>query len=199
MIGMERNGLEEIEQRRTFVPRRTLRLVHHIIAIERTQRETSDILKAERTDKVHIFRHNFIEHRLIEAAKVHLIDGQHHMLDTEQRNKESVAVRLCDNAVAGINEDDSKVGRRSARDHVARVLLVSRRISNDKFALIGREIAISHIDGDTLFALSLQAIEQKGIVDVFASISHALGIALQRGELIFVQFLRVEEQATNQR
>ena len=48
-----------------------------------------------------------------------------------------------------------------AGGHVARVLLVARRIRDDELALRGGEVAIGHVDGDALFALGLQSVHDK--------------------------------------
>ena len=82
------------------------------------------------------------------------------MLNAQEGAQKSVTTRLRNNAQASINQDDGKVGGWTTRNHVARVLLMSRSVGNDKFALVGREVTVCHIDGDTLFAFSLQSVAQ---------------------------------------
>ena len=121
------------------------------------------------------------------------------MLDAQERDEERVAARLRDDACAGVDEDDGQVGRGAARNHVARVLLVARGVGYDELALVGREIAVGHVDGDALFALGFEAVEQEGVVDVFAGVAHALAVAFEGGELVFVDFFAVEEQTADER
>ena len=46
---------------------------------------------------------------------------------------------------------------------------MARRIANDELARFGTEIAVSHINGDTLFALRAQSVgEQRQIGDASA-------------------------------
>ena len=72
-----------------------------------------------------------------------------------------------------------------------------RRVGDDELALVGREIAVGHVNGDALFALGLQAVQQEGVVDVVARIAHALAIALQGVQLVFVNLLAIEQQAAD--
>ena len=76
---------------------------------------------------------------------------------------------LLEDAFARIDENDREIGRGCARDHVARVLNVSRRIGDDELTLRRREIAISHIDGDALLALGTQAIREQREIDLAVS------------------------------
>jgi len=63
---------------------------------------------------------------------------------------------------------------------------VSRCICDDKLALVGREIAISYIDRDAFFALSLEPVEQECVVDVLTRVADALTVAPERYELVLV-------------
>ena len=121
------------------------------------------------------------------------------MLDAEEGAEEGVAARLGDDTRAGINEDDGEVGRGAARNHIARILLVARGVGDDELTLVGGEIAVGHVDGDALLSLGLEAVEQEGVVNMAStSIAHALGIALEGGELVFVEFLGIKEEASDE-
>ena len=63
---------------------------------------------------------------------------------------------------------------------------MTRRICYDKLALVGREIAISDVDRDAFFALSLESVEQECVVDVFTRVADALAVAPERDELVLV-------------
>ena len=57
---------------------------------------------------------------------------------------------------------------------------MARRIANDELARFGTEIAVSHINGDTLFALCAQSVgEQRQIGD--ASALYSRQVVLQHG------------------
>ena len=80
------------------------------------------------------------------------------MLNAHQMRQIAVAARLGEHTTAGIDEDNRQISGRCRSDHIARVLLVARRIGDDVFTCASRKIAISHVDGNTLLAFSLQAI-----------------------------------------
>ena len=74
--------------------------------------------------------------------------------------------RDCDaDAVARVDEQDRDVGRRRAGRHVARVLLVARRVGEDELAARGREVAVGDVDRDALLALGPQAVGEEREVD----------------------------------
>ena len=67
-----------------------------------------------------------------------------------------MAARLGQHALARVDQDDGEVGGRGAGDHVARVLLVARRVGDDELALVGGEEAVGDVDRDALLALGLR-------------------------------------------
>ena len=94
--------------------------------------------------------------------------------------------RLRNDTHTCIHQNNCQVSCRAPGNHVACVLLVSRSIGNDKLTIVGREVAVCHVDGDALFALRLQAVQQKGVVNVVAGISHALAVAFQCVQLVLI-------------
>ena len=121
------------------------------------------------------------------------------MLDTEQRHQIGVTARLRDDACAGIHQDDGEISRRTAGNHVARILFVSRRVGNDEFAVVRAEVTIRHVDGNTLFAFRLQAVQQQGIVDVVTCIADAFAVTFQCIQLVLVNLLTIEQQPSDKR
>ncbi len=97
-----------------------------------------------------------------------------------------MATCLGNHARTGIHQDDSKVGSRTASDHITGVLFMSRSIGNDKLTVIRTEIAISHINGDPLFTFGFQAVQQQGIIDMITGIPHALAVTFEGIQLVFI-------------
>ena len=106
---------------------------------------------------------------------------------------------LHQHALARVDQHDRDVGRRGAGRHVARVLLVARRVGDDELALRRREEAVGDVDGDALLALGLEPVDQQREVDVVAVGAVLPGIALQRGQLVVEDQLGVVEQPADQR
>ena len=116
-----------------------------------------------------------------EVHEVHLVDGDHQMRNAEQMRERGVPARLLDDAVARVDQQDRELRRARGRDHVARVLLVSRRIRDDELAQRGGEVAIGDIDRDALLALGGQAIGEQRQVERLAAL---LRRARHGGELV---------------
>ena len=88
------------------------------------------------------------------------------MPNAEQRANKGVSPGLDDDPVAGIDQDHGKIAGRGAGRHVAGVLLVTRRIGNDKGARRGREKAVRDIDRYALLPLVLQPVEQQRKIEI---------------------------------
>ena len=113
--------------------------------------------------------------------------------------EKAVAARLRQHALARIDKDHGKVGGRRTGDHVARILLVPRRIGDDELALFGREKAIGDVDRDSLLALGGKPVDEQREIDLTALRTDALAVGLERGELILEDHLAVVEQPPDQR
>src|SRR5260370_42409165 len=72
---------------------------------------------------------------------------------------------LWKDSLRGIHKNHGKVRRGRTGSHIARVLLVSRRVRDNEFSPWRREITVSHIDGDTVRAFHPQAIPHQVEVD----------------------------------
>ena len=197
MVVADVHRLQKIEQGRPLIPRRTVGLLHHIIAIQCRQRDAHHIGYSQRLNETPVFCHNLIETFFRKVHQIHLVHSQHHVLNAQQRYQKRVTAGLRDNSQTGINQNHSQIGRRTARNHIACVLLVSRCVGNDKLTLVGREIAISHINGDALLALGFQSVQQKGIINMITGITHALAVAFQRIQLVLVYLLAIEQEAAD--
>ena len=130
------------------------------------------------------------------ADGVHLVDGQHEMRNAEQVGERRVALRLRDNALARVDKQDGELRGACRRDHVARVLLVPRRVGDDELAPRRREVAIGDVDGDALLALRDEAVGEQRQVERLAALARR---ALDRRELVGEDRLRIVQQAADQR
>ncbi len=109
-----------------------------------------------------------------------------------------MAPGLGEHPLARVDEDHRHLGGGGAGDHVARVLLVPRRVGDDELALVGGEEAVGDVDGDPLLALGLQAVEQQGVVDILPLRADPLAVRLKGGQLVLEDHLRVPQQAADQ-
>src|SRR3546814_3824903 len=109
--------------------------------------------------------HDLVKAVLTISPQVHLVARWHHSADADQVNEIAMPPRLCKHALPGVNQDNGEVGGRCTRHHVPRILLMTRRVSDNELALFGREEAISDVDGDSLLTLRGEAVDEKREVD----------------------------------
>jgi hypothetical protein len=61
---------------------------------------------------------------------------------------------------------------------------VAGRVGDDELARRRGEVAVGDVDRDALLALGGQAVEQQRVVELAVLGAGALGVGLQRGELV---------------
>ena len=119
--------------------------------------------------------------------------------DAEQRHDVAVTSRLRQHAFASVDQNHRHIGRRCTRHHVARVLLVPRRVGDDELAPVGGEETVGHVDRDALLTLCRETIDQQREIQFTALRAHLLRIRFQRRELILEDHFRLVEQAADER
>ena len=192
----DRHGFEEIQQRRTHVPRSLRALFDHVIAITRADGNKQRIRCSDVRQKAGEFRDNGIVDSLVEAHQIHLVDRHNEMLDAQQIGNKCMTPRLRQHAVARVDQNNGQIGGRRAGRHIARVLLVAGRIGNDELAFRRGKIAVRDVDCNALFAFGAQAVgEQREIDQTAAGIGRRLDHA---GKLVFVDALGIVKQASDE-
>jgi hypothetical protein len=157
------------------------------------------LLDAEIRDEAAVFLLDLAKTLLRVIDQVHLVHGKHDVTNPDEGHQEGVSFRLGENALACIDQHDRHIRRRGAGDHVARVLLVARRVGNDVLALRRREVAVGDVDGDALLALRVEAVEQQGEIQPGTLGAGFARIRLQRGDLILEQGAGCVEQTADER
>ncbi len=142
---------------------------------------------------------DFVEALLRIADKVHLVDCKHDVADAQEVDQIAVPPGLGQHALARVDQDHRQVGGRGAGHHVAGILLMAGGVGHDELALVGGEEAVGDVNGDALFPLGRQTIDQKGKVDLAALGADGLAVMFQTGQLIFEDHLGVIEQPPDQR
>ena len=110
-----------------------------------------------------------------------------------------MAARLHQHSRARIHQQHGGVGGACPCDHVARVLLVTRRVGHNTFSLVCAEESISHINGYALFTFRGKTVHQQRKVNLLALCSVLVGFFFQRRHLIFKQQMTFPKQATYER
>jgi hypothetical protein len=169
-----------------------------VVAIDRARRNDRDVGEPDACGKPPIVGGDGLEAVSGVPDQIHLVHGQHDVTDAEERDEVAVAAGLREHALAGIDEDHGEVRRRSGRDHVAGVLLVTGGVGHDELAAVRREEPIGDVDGDALHPFRHQPIDHEGEVEVATARPQLPGIGLQRGQVVVEEQLRLVEQPTDQ-
>ena len=189
--------LEMLEQRRPVVPRHSLAPLDDVVAAQGRHRDHAHVAQLEPLARLAQLLLDLAEALLREAGEVHLVHRDDDVRDAEDRREVRVAARLLDHALARVDEDDRHVRGRGARDHVARVLDVSRRVRELEAAARRHEGAVGDVDRDPLLALGAEAVGEEREVDV--AVAAALRGLLDVLELVGEDLLRVVEEPPDQR
>ena len=89
------------------------------------------------------------------------------MTNAHERTDGEVPEGLTTDATSSVDDEHGHVGRGGRHRHVARVLLVPRRIGDDHAAARRQQqVPIGDVDGDALLALGLEAVGEQGEVDL---------------------------------
>ena len=190
---------KHLQQRGAFVAAPARVGVHHVPALEGRHRHSGAHVNACGLGKTGQSALDVLpgQHRVLH--RVELVHSEHQRVYAQQMGQQAVAAGLRQQGevgvlpveLGGIDQHHGGIGAAGGGDHVARVLLVARRVANDELARFGGEVAVGHVDGDALLALGGQAIGQQGQVGLAAAL-HAGQVVLQHG-------LAVHQQAANQR
>ena len=191
------NRLQVVKQRGTLEPRHFIRLVDHVVTVERGERDGGDFgdVVEARSEGMEIL-HDAVENRFVVVDEIHLVHRDREVADFEEVGHEGMALGLFDNPFARVDEDDGEVGGGSTRDHVARVLNVTRGVGNDELTARGGKVTVSHVDSDALFALGAEPVGEQCEID--HRIATAAGTFLHRAQLVLENALRVVEQAPDE-
>ena len=200
-VVLDLDRLEVAHQRRARRTRACRRSASVMLSpLQARDRDRDDVGRGRSAARTRGSPSTIASKRLLRVAdEVHLVDREHDVADAEQRHEVAVPARLRQHALARVDQDDGEVGGRGAGHHVARVLLVARRVGDDELALVGREEAIGDVDRDALLALGGEAVDQQREVELAALRADLLRVGLERGQLVLEDHLRVVEQPADQR
>ena len=191
-------GFQVAHQRRAVVPGHVLALFSDVFTAQGRHGDGRNVLQVDLLGELAVVGNDVVEDFFRVAHQVHLVDCQHDLANANQRSQIAVAPRLRQHTSAGIDHDHGHIGRRCAGDHVAGVLFVAGRIGHDELALVCREKAVGHINGDALLTLCGQAVHQQGKVQLAPLRADFFGVCDQGFHLVFKQHLGFVQQATDQ-
>ena len=127
---------------------------------EGRERDAQDLVDSDFGGERQKVGRHAVEDVLSVPDEVELVDHEHRLTDAQERDQEAVPPGLGHHTGSGVDEDERQISRGRARDHVARVLLVARRVRHNELSPFRGEEAVGHVDGDPLLAFRRQTVDE---------------------------------------
>ncbi|MNY03300.1 hypothetical protein D3C86_1359120 [compost metagenome] len=194
----DRQVFQRLDQAGALVPGRGGGPGCQVVAPSRAHRNRRHRAEAQISDQFSVGVADTLKRRWIVRDQIDLVHRQNDVANAEQSDNAAVARRLGRHALDRIHQHDRCVAGRGAGGHVARILLMPRRISDDEAATRRRHIAIGNVDGDALLALGLQPVQQQGVIQVGPIGAEPARVAFQRRQLVLRHLARLEQQPPDQ-
>src|SRR5260370_4139734 len=192
----KRDSFKVLQQRGTVILRHALAAIDDVVSLEGADGHALHVGNSQLSREHQEIVLQFAEDIFAVAGQIHLVDGGEYIGNSEEGSDEGVTSRLGEETFCSVNQNNRQIRRGRARRHISRVLFVSWSIGNDEFAPRRREIAVSHVDGDALFAFGTQAIGEQRKIDWS---SRAVDAALlHRSKLIFVHGLGIVQETPDE-
>merc|ERR1712029_498512 len=132
---------------------------------------------------------------------VHLVDTNDQLLDTKGVSEQSVLTGLAvlgDTSLeftsTGSNDQDTAISLGGSSDHVLDEITMSGGIDDGDVVLAGLELPQGNIDGDTTFTLSLQLVQNPGVLE--GALAHLLSFLLELLDGTLVDTTALVDQVT---
>ena len=190
---------KQVHEGRASIPGHFLGLIDDVVAAQRRHRNEVEIFHSQARDECLVIVANGREGCFLVIHQVHLVHGDDEVPYAEQPRDEGVAAGLRQHAVGGVDEDDGGIAGGGAGGHVAGVLLVAGGIGDDELALGRGKVAVGHVDGDALFALRLQPVDDEREIEFARAAAAGPALALDGRQLVLVNQLRIVQQASDER
>ena len=191
--------LQVLHQAGAAVPRHVRAALDDAVAAQGRHRDAHRVLQPERPPQLGGLGRDRAEAILVVADEVHLVDRHHHRRDAEQAHDQAVATGLGGHAPGCVHEEHSQIRVGGARHHVAGVLLVAGRVSDDEASTRGREVEVGDVDGDSLLPLRLEAVGQQGQVDLPSGVPGGGRVLAHGGQMVVVEEVRVVQEPPDER
>jgi hypothetical protein len=158
----------------TLVPGALVGRLKHVVAVEAGDGDESDRLGvvADLLDEVGSLLDDFLVTGLRPVGRVHLVDSNDKLLDTEGVSEQSVLTSL---AILGDtsleltstsgNDENGTISLGGTSDHVLNEIAMAGGIDDSDVVLGRLELPEGDIDGDTTLTLGLELVKNPGILE----------------------------------
>jgi len=170
------DGIESLEEGGSLVPGQVGRSLEHVVTEPTRDGDEGDLLGVvtDFLDEVGNLALDFGVTRFgpVDGFIVHLVDNDDELLHSQSVSQKGVLSGLTvlvntslELSLSRGNDQDGTIGLRGTSNHVLDKVSVARSIDDGEVVLLGFEFPEGDIDGDTSFSLSLQLVQDPGILE----------------------------------
>ena len=163
-----RERVEGFGDRRSLPPRHLGGAFDDVLAMLGGDRDEVDRVEAEGLQEGRVFGDDLLVGGLGVVDEVHLVHQHDELLHAQEGEQEGVAAGLVHDAFLGIDEQEGGGGAGGAGHHVLEELLVARGVDDRVGTLLRAEEDARGVDGDVLFLLFDQGVEEEGVFELHA-------------------------------
>jgi len=164
------DGVKSLVESLAGVPAHVGALLKHVIAMESGDWDEEDLgwVVADLLEVGSDLSDDFLIAGLVVSwlGRVHLVDTDNHLLNTEGEGEESVLAGLSllsdtglELTSSGGDDEDGNIGLGGSSNHVLDEITMAWGVNNGKAEFLRLEFPESNVDGDTTFTLGLQFVE----------------------------------------
>jgi hypothetical protein len=170
----------------TLVPRALVGGLDHVVTIETRDGDEWDSLGvvSDLLDEGGGFLDDFVITVLGEVDSVHLVEGNDELLDTESEGQEGVFTSLTilgdtgfEFTDTGGDDKNGTISLGGTSNHVLDKVTMSGGINDGNVVLWSLELPEGDINGDTTLTLSLELVQDPGVLE--GTLAHLLGLSLE--------------------
>ena len=167
-VVLVREGVEGFGDRRALPPRHLGRALDDVLAVLGGDRDEVDGGESEGLQEGRVFGDDLLVRGLGMVDEVHLVHQHDELLHAQEGEQERVAAGLVHDAFLGVDEQQRGGGAGGAGHHVLEELLVAGGVDDRVGALLRAEEDARRVDGDVLFLLFDQGVEEEGVFELHA-------------------------------
>ncbi|GFE54230.1 elongation factor 1-alpha, putative [Babesia ovis] len=196
--------VEGLDQGLALVPWHVGGALNHVVTHETGDGNEGNLIGVV-TDLLEVsldFLLDFTVTVLLVVALVHLVDGANNLPDTEGEGQKSVLTGLTflgegslETTSLSWHHKHSHIGLGGTRNHVLDEVTVTRGVNDSVVVLRGFELPQGDIDGDTTFTLTLQLVQDPGVLE--RTLTHVGGFLLELLDGTLVNTTKLVDQVTS--
>lgn len=199
-----RHIVKSLKEGGSLVPGHVVGLVDHVVTDPTRDGHEGNLggLVSDLLEVLGNFLLDIVVSGLGVLARVHLVEGNDHLLDTKGKGEKGVLSGLAfsgpttlETTGGGVDDKHGNISLRSSGNHVLDEITMAGGINNGERELGGLELPEGNINGDTTFTLGLEVIKNPSVLE--GLLAHFGGFLLELLDSSLVDTSALVDQVTS--